>query len=939
MYRYRGLQRFLLGCTAFCVLAFSGSALATTGNVAYKTTHMFSVGSAGTGDGQFNVMSQIQLVGDRLYVVEESNNRVQVFDALTGAFITKFGSSGSSDGQFEIPRGMVYNAETGYLYVGDILTHRIQMFDPDNGNVYVNQFGGGADFSRPAHMATDAAGNMYIADMSNNRIRVVDKNHNIIGTFGGIGYMSDPYGVAVDSTGKIYVSTYNSGTDFYRILVFDENYNYLTTIAQEGHDYGEVWMPTGMAVDRFDNLYVADSGNNRILVFDSNGVLIDVVTNTPSLAAMNFPTSIAVTDDGRFYIADRDNNMIHMYEKSIEEIFFDDSPMTGDEFALTTGPVAIASLQGPAGNVKSFSHDFIDYWGLDVREHWALSGDSSFFSNIRVRTNAALQNDGTLRAPDIAFNAGSVVTGAGRFVGDTVMQATLAPGSVTGNGLENGIATLEFDGDYSDSAAATYAIEVNDAGQSDHVAITGAATLSGGTLDILAQNGNYALSTSYVILSAAGGINGTFGTITSNLAFLVPQLDYSNPNQITLVLNNTTPQHTFDDFAQTPNQHALAGPLQNFLDAGMAGDSDAVAKLQALSTDEATALLQQLVPEEVASLPLIHRHIVHGMRAPVAMRLAASGFGAAAPRDTVPSFALLSPAMHNSKAAPVALSKAQFWMQALGGAANHQGSAGVNGYRLGLVGMRAGADAMLTPDLFAGLSFGYSNSTTDYRRSPDKGQQDYYHADFYGQMRLGDFVLDGIAGFGAGKSDITRYLSAGGLGRTARGDVHLYDANARLKLGRPFRMENAIQVTPSLQASAGWYHQGSYRESGAGALNLSLESESTVPVSISPAVHLEKIFTAHDGSVAIVPKFGMGVVWQLNERDQSVRGHFANGASAGSFMTDGVRQRPLSLSLEGGITVAPFRGGAVPLLHIGAAGMVNDLASEFTADISLKWQL
>ena len=74
------------------------------------------------------------------------------------------------------------------------------------------------------------------------------------------------------------------------------------------------------------------------------------------------------------------------------------------------------------------------------------------------------------------------------------------------------------------------------AGQSDKILAGGTSSLTGGTVQVLAENGNYARQTRYTILTANGGVTGTFANVTSNLAFLTPTLSY-DPNDVFLTLN------------------------------------------------------------------------------------------------------------------------------------------------------------------------------------------------------------------------------------------------------------------------------------------------------------------------------------------------------------------------------------------------------------------
>src|SRR5262249_4406378 len=103
-----------------------------------------------------------------------------------------------------------------------------------------------------------------------------------------------------------------------------------------------------------------------------------------------------------------------------------------------------------------------------------------------------------------------------------------------------------------------YQVEANAAGQSDKIVATGTATLAGGTVQVLAQNQAYARQTRYTILTANGGVTGTFAGVTSNLAFLTPTLSYDPTDVFLPPTRNDIPSASG---AQPPNQRAVAGAL------------------------------------------------------------------------------------------------------------------------------------------------------------------------------------------------------------------------------------------------------------------------------------------------------------------------------------------------------------------------------------------
>ena len=317
-------------------------------------TTVVGTGESGhRGDNGAAVEAQLHAPNDievdsagNLYIADSGNDRIRRVD--TAGIITTIATVGP------FPRGLAVDG-SGNVYIADTLHDRILKMDPsgiitriagtEKTNIYIPGGYSGdngpaveAQLYAPFDIAVDRAGNLYISDNGNNRIRRVDRS-GIITTVAGTGEQGysgdggpavearlwDPRGMAVDGGGNLFiVETYN-----YRIRRVNRA-GTITTIAGIGEsDYSgdggpavlaRLYDPAGMAVDGAGNLYVADSGNHSIRRVDGAGTITTVAgTGTrgnggdggPAIEAqLSSPKGVAMDGAGNLYIADTFNHQV-----------------------------------------------------------------------------------------------------------------------------------------------------------------------------------------------------------------------------------------------------------------------------------------------------------------------------------------------------------------------------------------------------------------------------------------------------------------------------------------------------------------------------------------------------------------------------------------------------------------------------------------------------
>ncbi len=307
-------------------------------------------GSEGSGDGQFNYPEGIAIDSSgNVYVADTNNHRIQKFTS-NGQFITKWGSSGSGDGQFNYPEGIAIDS-SGNVYVADTGNDRIQKFT-SNGQ-FITKWGssgsGDGQFSAPGGIALDSSGNVYVADTGNHRIQKFTSSGQFITKWGssggGEGQFNLPGGIALDSSGNVYVT--DAGNNW--IQKFTSSGQFVTWWGSgRGSGDGQFYEPGGIAVDSGGNVYVADTWNCRIQKFTSSGQFITKWGSSGSGdGQFNHPEGIAIDSSGNAYVADTDNDRIQKFTSSGQFITKWGSSGSGDGQFNGPGGIALDS----SGNV------------------------------------------------------------------------------------------------------------------------------------------------------------------------------------------------------------------------------------------------------------------------------------------------------------------------------------------------------------------------------------------------------------------------------------------------------------------------------------------------------------------------------------------------------------------------------------------------------------
>jgi sugar lactone lactonase YvrE len=304
-------------------------------------------GSSGSDDGagsaaRFNDPRGVAVdSAGNVYVADFDNSTIRKITSagMVSTLAGLAGNAGIADGtgnaaRFNFPEDVAVDS-AGNVYVADTFNSTIRKISPSGvvntlaglaGNIgSADGTGNAARFYLPAGVAVDSAGNVYVADTSNDTIRKIT-SPSVVSTFAGLAgsigsadgtgnaaRFYHPAGVAVDSAGNVYVA--DSNNDTIRKITPS---GVVSTFA--GLAGGGVFLwPNGVAVDSAGNVYVADTINSTIRKITASGVVSTLAglagvsgsaDGTGNAARFFQPKGVAVDSAGNVYVADTSNSTI-----------------------------------------------------------------------------------------------------------------------------------------------------------------------------------------------------------------------------------------------------------------------------------------------------------------------------------------------------------------------------------------------------------------------------------------------------------------------------------------------------------------------------------------------------------------------------------------------------------------------------------------------------
>ncbi|MGC2210404.1 MAG: hypothetical protein WA532_09875 [Candidatus Korobacteraceae bacterium] len=477
-------------------------------------------GTAGySGDGSGSSAAQLNQptavatdAAGNLYFADYANNVVREVNASTQNIITVAGTgtqgdegdnSAATSAELSSPMAVALDA-AGNLYIADYGNSRIRMVNPATGIITTvagngtagysgdNSAATNAELSSPVGLALDAAGNLYIADYGNNRIREVNAFTQIITTIAGngtAGYSGDsgsaaaaelnqPTGVALDTAGDLFIAD-SSNSVIREVSAATQT---ITTVAGNG-DYSydgdggpatsaALAVPTGIAIDAADNLYIADWYYNVIRKVDAASQVINTIAGNATqgdTTELSLPYGVALDALGNLYVADSGSNRI--LEVSASAV----APLSFQP-TIVNDPTAFQDV-----TVSNTGNENLTISSMSVASNFLLGSDTTCSASGPVATGATCILGIELAPEEAGDISGSIVL-TENALNNPSNTLTI---ELSGSGMFSQVITL------SNPGTQTYGVQPITLTESvpsglpiSNTVISGPATVSGNTLTI-----------------------------------------------------------------------------------------------------------------------------------------------------------------------------------------------------------------------------------------------------------------------------------------------------------------------------------------------------------------------------------------------------------------------------------------------------------------------
>ena len=571
-------------------------------------------------------------------------------------------------------------------------------------------------------------------------------------------------------------------------------------------------------------------------------------------------------------------------------------------------------------------------------------------SNTHTYTGDTDVNAGTLNITGSASSSAFRVNNGGTLVGSgTVGITSVASG---GTLYPTGTSALHVNGDLTFANGSTYKLDAYANGSSGSVVATGATTINGGTVNVVADNaGTWNASTLYTILTASS-VTGTFDSVTDNLAFLTPSLSYDGthtyltftravapaptpdpdpvptptpvpepvpvpvptpeptPEPVPVPTPTPEPVPTVVTYSSVATGHgtSIARILDTFLNTPPPSTMQSLLTLiDGMSTSQAQTTFNALRGDGLAQAfvasqgsnalfgNVINSRLgaLRDFRADIGLgglRFAAAGDDMLFAKMLVNSGVLTDKGFVDPNAYDYTV-----WAKALGGRVDSSSDASQNiaGSYTNTYGAQLGIDKR-DDDVVYGFSFGSMQSKLKSDDASISGDTTTHALGIYGSKYYGNFRIDGSASYAFISSDTNRATLLG----TAQATFDAKAASLWVSGAYTYKLDQTLSLEPYVEARYDYYTQDSFSENGASGANLSVDQQNLGLGGAGFGIKLTQSFDEKKGMFDI----SLGMVKEWGDLNTPLTMKFANAPTAGSWSSTALNRDDIVYKASTGFT-------------------------------------
>lgn len=217
--------------------------------------------------------------------------------------------------QLVVPNGVGVDSK-GRVYIADSKVRAVFVVDPESGSYEMIKNGVNANFQWLTGLMVDESDRIFVADSGMHRVLVFGPNRKVESSI--TERIADPGNMAIDEENRLLYVT-DAEQDLVLVYDADAPHKFIRSIGKPGTKHtstarGEFAKPTGVAVDKDGNVFVADTWNDRIQVFDADGQFIRTFGRAgdgPGYFAR--PKGIAIDSDGHLWVADQVQDRVQVF--------------------------------------------------------------------------------------------------------------------------------------------------------------------------------------------------------------------------------------------------------------------------------------------------------------------------------------------------------------------------------------------------------------------------------------------------------------------------------------------------------------------------------------------------------------------------------------------------------------------------------------------------